>query len=170
MIFHLSKKPWKPWIIQQYANSRSMALWGDGCHKKNPIRFMYASSPTCLWISMIPEPRILELSTGQGFYVSFSVWPLTYWAKKQSPTYKKRLMFLGKCIMALLSGKHFIFPCPCDLNLWPSDPKKFTLPLLIMTKLPIKFYDSYTKLSWVIMRTTFYGSICCDLDLWPKKQ
>ena len=77
-----------------------------------------------------------------------------YWS---SSTSLWSFMILGPSILELSSRKYFMFPCPGDLDLWPTDLKNNRLPLLIITKLPMKFHDPRTKRSWVIIRTTFGG-------------
>ena len=65
-------------------------------------------------------------------------------------------MILGPSVLELSSGQHFMFPCPGDLDLWPTDLKNNRLPLLIITKLPMKFHDPRTKRSWVIIRNNIW--------------
>ena len=89
------------------------------------------------------------------------LWPLIYWPPKSiSFFYLIRaitlwsLKALGQRVLELLSGNGFHSSGPCDLDLWPTDPKINRVLLLTKGYHPMKFEGSGSKGTTARVRTT----------------
>ena len=99
-------------------------------------------------------------------------WPLTYWPPKSIGIFYslraitlRSLKALGQWVLKLLSGNGFHSSGPCDLELWPTNPKINRVLPLNKVYQPMKIEGSGSKGTQVIERKRF--SLFGPLWPWP---
>ncbi len=131
----------------------------EDCNTKSCLviarkRFLYSGS---LW----PWPLIYWPPKSIGFF--YLIRAITLWSLKA----------LGQRVLKLLSGNGFHSSGPCDLDLWPTDPKINRVLLLNKGYHPMKFEGSGSKGTRVIERKRFslFGPLWpWPLTYWPQNQ
>jgi hypothetical protein len=74
---------------------------------------------------------------------------------------------LSWILFKIISGNHSDISGPCDLDLWPSDPKINRVHLLVVTNQYVKYMDFVIITFQDNQQKPFWHWRPCDLDLWP---
>mgnify|MGYP001586323406 CR=1 FL=1 len=135
------------------------------------IRVICRSWPTSLSTFMILGPSVssynpeMKLMFRAPVTLTYDLmYPKSIWVIYRSwPTSLSSFMILGLSVLQLSSGNDFSVSGPCDIDLWPYQPKINRGLLPVMTNFPINFHDPRPKRSPVIIRKWFY----CFGPLWP---